>query len=85
MNLTAFTLNPAQSEGYGSRAATTLLQLSGVKDVLVGSPNQVCSVIYEENRISPKQLLEALDSAGFTSEVLMPKSEERQSCCGGCS
>lgn len=86
MNLTAFTLQPSQAgAGYSARAASILLTLTGVKDVLLNAAEQICSVLYDEARISPMQLLAALDEAGFPSAVLMPPAQEKQSCCGGCS
>lgn len=85
MNLTAFTLNPSQPEGYGARAASTLLTLKGVKDVLVNAPDQICSVLYDDRQVSPIELLAALDEAGFASEVLLPPGAGKESCCGGCS
>lgn len=80
MRLTAFTLTHATPEGYSARAASALLLLAGVKDVLVNAPDQICSVLYDEQCIAPPQLLRALATAGFASEPL-----EATTCCGACS
>jgi hypothetical protein len=85
MRLTAFTLFPAQPEGYSARAATALFALPGVSDVLIGSPNQICSILFDEQRVSSAQLLRTLSDAGFSSELVVPASHGHGSCCGSCS
>jgi len=84
MRLASFTLKDFNSPGFGPEAEKVLSQLPGVTDVLIGDVPDICSVVYDEVKVSTLLLRNALQSAGYNCQIEDPHPT-KTSCCGGCS
>lgn len=85
MNLTTFTLSPAQPAGYNRAATSAILELDGVGRVMLSASAQTLNVTFYAQNISPMELLQALAAAGFQSAVVLPALASNESCCGACT
>ncbi|MYM22621.1 hypothetical protein GTP46_08180 [Duganella sp. FT135W] len=84
MRLASFTLKDFNSPGFGTDAEKALSLLPGVSDVLIGEVSDICSVVYDEVKVSTLMLRNALQGAGYNCEIQEPMPA-KTSCCGGCS
>ena len=88
MLLASFTLNDSSNSsnaGFGAEIETTLQQLPGVSDVLIGDVNDTCSIVYDEGKISTLVLRDALKAAGYDCNLADIAAKKNSSCCGSCS
>lgn len=85
MLLASFTLTNPANTGFGAGLAEKLQQLQGVSDVLIGGANDTCSIVYDEAKVTPLALHNALHDAGYESRLDEKHVAKSASCCGSCS